>query len=91
MPVTMNIGHESALMGPRVGVPYSVRIEMTGGTGWVGTLGVMARSAAFNIAPGQSCMEPAARSDSDRHKSRLLMGQRPELKLVDIASGHVAC
>ena len=91
MPVAADIGHESALMCPRVSVPDAVRIKMAGEARGVCSLCIMARSAAFDIAVSQPCVKPTARADTDCHKTRLLMGQRPELKLIHITAGYMAC
>lgn len=90
MPVTSDRCHESAPMGPCVGVLDAVAVEMARDARGISTLGVVARSAAFNVAARKLGMQPAARTESQSHKVCLLMCQRSELRLIDVASGHVA-
>lgn len=70
MPLTVYSSHESERMRFRIGPSNAIRINVTGGTDGIGSLGIVARRAALYITLCHLCMLPSAAANADRHESR---------------------
>lgn len=89
MPLALHGRHEPSRMRTRIRVFQAIPVDMTGDARGIGTLCVMARCTAFNVAPSELGMQSAPRADSIRLEIRLLVRQRKELQLVHVSSSHV--
>ena len=95
VPRAMITSHESKLVCAGVCALDAVRIHMARDASRISPLGVVTRCAALNVPPCKFRVNSSAGTDTNRHKSCLLVGLGLELALIDIAAsfmaGHAEC
>ena len=77
-------------MCPRVCALDSIGVHMAGDACRIGSLCIVARGAALNVAPRKLCMESSTAPDAERYKRCLSMGFRLEASLVDVTPRRMA-